>query len=127
LASMSGVGPHARDDPILMYPIFRRYDEALALACVVFRSAIETVTYIVSMIVILLYRVDALPGEPCIDSLTLRRPNRVSSLKSHAPRSEAARTHASGPDLKSAEIQRLWTSRRDTPQTRAHGVIYRTL
>ncbi len=39
--------------PILMYPIFRRYDEALALACVVFRGAIETVTYIVSAIVIL--------------------------------------------------------------------------
>jgi Domain of unknown function (DUF4386) len=39
--------------PILLYPIFRRYDEALALACVVFRGAIETVTYIVSAIVVL--------------------------------------------------------------------------
>ncbi len=39
--------------PILMYPIFRRYDEVLALACVVFRSAIETVTYIVTATVLL--------------------------------------------------------------------------
>lgn len=39
--------------PILMYPIFRRYDEALAIASVVFRGAIETVTYIISAIVLL--------------------------------------------------------------------------
>ncbi len=39
--------------PVLLYPIFRRYDEALALACVVFRGAIETVTYLATAIVLL--------------------------------------------------------------------------
>ncbi len=39
--------------PILLYPIFRRYDEALALACVMFRGAIETVMYLATAIVLL--------------------------------------------------------------------------
>ena len=39
--------------PVLLYPIFRRYDEAMALACVVFRGAIETVTYLATAIALL--------------------------------------------------------------------------
>jgi Domain of unknown function (DUF4386) len=34
--------------PVLMYPIFRKYNEVLALGCVVFRGALETVGYMAS-------------------------------------------------------------------------------
>ncbi len=34
--------------PLVMYPIFRKYNEVLALGTVVFRSALETVAYIAS-------------------------------------------------------------------------------
>jgi Domain of unknown function (DUF4386) len=34
--------------PIVLYPVFRRYDPVLAMGYVVFRGAIETVTYIAS-------------------------------------------------------------------------------
>ena len=34
--------------PVLMYPIFKKYDEVLALGTVVFRGALETVAYMVS-------------------------------------------------------------------------------
>jgi Domain of unknown function (DUF4386) len=40
--------------PVFMYPIFRKYHEPLALGYVVFRGAIETVTYIASATVFLL-------------------------------------------------------------------------
>jgi len=31
--------------PVVMFPIFKKYDEVLALGCVVFRGALETVAY----------------------------------------------------------------------------------
>jgi Domain of unknown function (DUF4386) len=31
--------------PVVMFPVFRKYNEALALGCVVFRGALETVAY----------------------------------------------------------------------------------
>jgi hypothetical protein len=34
--------------PILMFPVFKKYNEVLALGCVVFRGALETVGYIAS-------------------------------------------------------------------------------
>src|SRR5574341_1556222 len=32
--------------PVMLFPIFKKYNEALALGYVVFRGALETVTYI---------------------------------------------------------------------------------
>jgi hypothetical protein len=40
--------------PVVLYPILRRYNEVLALGYVVFRGALETVTYFVTAIVWLL-------------------------------------------------------------------------
>jgi hypothetical protein len=34
--------------PVVMYPVFKKYNEVLALGCVVFRGALETVAYIAS-------------------------------------------------------------------------------
>ena len=34
--------------PVVMYPIFKKYNEVLALGCVVFRGALESVTYMAS-------------------------------------------------------------------------------
>ncbi|MCX6373741.1 MAG: DUF4386 domain-containing protein [Actinobacteria bacterium] len=34
--------------PILMFPVFKKYNEVLALGCVVFRGALETVAYMAS-------------------------------------------------------------------------------
>jgi hypothetical protein len=34
--------------PVVMYPVFKKYNEVLALGCVVFRGALETVTYMAS-------------------------------------------------------------------------------
>ena len=34
--------------PIVLYPVFRRFDPVLAIGYVVFRGAIETVTYVAS-------------------------------------------------------------------------------
>ena len=36
--------------PVMMYPIFKKYDEILALGSVVFRGVLETVTYIAMVI-----------------------------------------------------------------------------
>ena len=36
--------------PVMMFPIFKKYNEALALGYVVFRGALETVTYIAMVI-----------------------------------------------------------------------------
>lgn len=36
--------------PVVMFPIFKRYNEALALGYVVFRGGLETVTYIATVI-----------------------------------------------------------------------------
>ncbi|GAJ16344.1 unnamed protein product, partial [marine sediment metagenome] len=36
--------------PVMMFPIFKKHNEALALGYVVFRGALETVTYIASVI-----------------------------------------------------------------------------
>lgn len=36
--------------PVMMFPIFKRYNEALAFACVVFRGALEAVLYIAMVI-----------------------------------------------------------------------------
>jgi hypothetical protein len=40
--------------PVMMFPIFKKHDEALALGYVVFRGALETVTYIAGAIIMLL-------------------------------------------------------------------------
>jgi hypothetical protein len=34
--------------PVVMFPVFRKYNEVLALGCVVFRGALETVAYMAS-------------------------------------------------------------------------------
>ena len=34
--------------PVVMYPVFKKYNEVLALGCVVFRGALETVAYMAS-------------------------------------------------------------------------------
>jgi hypothetical protein len=34
--------------PVVMFPVFKKYNEALALGCVVFRGALETVAYMAS-------------------------------------------------------------------------------
>ncbi len=34
--------------PVVIYPVFKKYNEVLALGCVVFRGALETVTYMAS-------------------------------------------------------------------------------
>jgi len=34
--------------PVVMYPVFKKYNEVLALGCVVFRGALETVGYMAS-------------------------------------------------------------------------------
>jgi len=34
--------------PVVMFPVFKRYNEVLALGCVVFRGALETVAYMAS-------------------------------------------------------------------------------
>ena len=39
--------------PVMLFPIFRKINEALAVGYVVFRGALETVTYIASVIVLL--------------------------------------------------------------------------
>jgi len=39
--------------PIMLFPIFKRINKVLALGYVVFRGALETVTYIASVIVLL--------------------------------------------------------------------------
>ena len=39
--------------PVMLFPIFRRINEVLAIGYVVFRGALETVTYIASVIVLL--------------------------------------------------------------------------
>jgi len=40
--------------PVLLFPIFKRYNEGLALGAVIFRGALETVTYIAIVICLLL-------------------------------------------------------------------------
>ena len=34
--------------PVVMFPVFKKYNEVLALGCVVFRGALETVAYMAS-------------------------------------------------------------------------------
>ena len=40
--------------PVMMFPIFRKYNEALAVSCVVFRGALEAVAYLLIVIIMLL-------------------------------------------------------------------------
>ena len=40
--------------PVMMFPIFRKYNEALAVGSVVFRGALEAVAYLLKVIIMLL-------------------------------------------------------------------------
>ena len=62
--------------PVVMYPVFKKYNEVLALGCVVFRGALESVTYMASagawLLLVELSREHAAaadPGAPFVHSL----------------------------------------------------------
>ena len=63
--------------PIVMFPVFKKYNEVLAIGCVVFRGALETVAYLASAGTWLLlvelsreYAAAASPGAPHFQTLS---------------------------------------------------------
>jgi len=75
--------------PVVMYPVFKKYNEVLALGCVVFRGALETVSYMATAGIWLLLlelgreHAAASPGAPHFQTLSSLLVSTQGSITAH--------------------------------------------